>query len=271
MIARTAEKQLDFDAMIEHVCAQIAPTWPLDRFIAVNPFWEMTGRPITEVSAKLTALSGARLLMPRAWYREQWERGAMQREDLEAAVVQSGSSTTAPRLQALLASETPTCDRRARVMDVVDAHRDLVHQMSWRDFVTHSASQFCASYFDEGQAQLGPDREGGLYASWRRHALGDRTPALLMDFVDYRSTARALPQTAREMVAVALADLSVPEADQEAYLLGLLLDLAENMTGKTICVLSDSCAAPVVSGIQKFRPDFDRHINAERPMKTAGV
>ena len=33
----------------------------------------------------------------------------------------------------------------------------------------------------------------------------------------------------------------------------LLLDLSENMTGKTICVLSDSCAAPVVSGIQKFR------------------
>ncbi len=36
-----------------------------------------------------------------------------------------------------------------------------------------------------------------------------------------------------------------------------LLDLAENMTGKTICVLSDSCAAPVVSGIQKFRHEFE--------------
>ena len=33
----------------------------------------------------------------------------------------------------------------------------------------------------------------------------------------------------------------------------LLLDLSDNMTGKTICVLSDSCAAPIVSGIQKFR------------------
>ena len=36
-----------------------------------------------------------------------------------------------------------------------------------------------------------------------------------------------------------------------------LMDLAENMTGKTICVLSDSCAAPVVSGLQKFRQDFE--------------
>ncbi len=40
----------------------------------------------------------------------------------------------------------------------------------------------------------------------------------------------------------------------------LLLDLSENMTGKTICVLSDSCAAPVVSGIAKFRGEFEAYI-----------
>ena len=59
--------------------------------------------------------------------------------------------------------------------------------------------------------------------------------------------------------------------DGRASDLDLLLDLAENMTGKTICVLSDSCAAPVVSGIQKFRPDFDRHLNVARPAKTVGA
>jgi NADH-quinone oxidoreductase subunit F len=42
--------------------------------------------------------------------------------------------------------------------------------------------------------------------------------------------------------------------------LDLLLDLSENMTGKTICVLSDSCAAPVVSGIKKFRGEFEDYI-----------
>ena len=46
--------------------------------------------------------------------------------------------------------------------------------------------------------------------------------------------------------------------------LDLLLDLAENMTGKTICVLSDSCAAPVVSGIKKFRGEFEDYINGKR-------
>jgi NADH-quinone oxidoreductase subunit F len=39
--------------------------------------------------------------------------------------------------------------------------------------------------------------------------------------------------------------------------LDTLLDISEQMTGRTICVLSDSCATPVVSGIQKFRMDFE--------------
>ena len=51
----------------------------------------------------------------------------------------------------------------------------------------------------------------------------------------------------------------------------LLLDLSENMTGKTICVLSDSCAAPVVSGIQKFRAEFEAYIAGAREPALAAV
>jgi NADH-quinone oxidoreductase subunit F len=46
--------------------------------------------------------------------------------------------------------------------------------------------------------------------------------------------------------------------------LDLLLELSENMTGKTICVLSDSCAAPVVSAIQRFRSEFEDYIAGRR-------
>jgi NADH-quinone oxidoreductase subunit F len=53
--------------------------------------------------------------------------------------------------------------------------------------------------------------------------------------------------------------------------LDLLLDLADQMTGKTICVLSDSCAVPVVSGITKFRDEFDAYISGARePVLTHG-
>jgi NADH-quinone oxidoreductase subunit F len=53
--------------------------------------------------------------------------------------------------------------------------------------------------------------------------------------------------------------------------LDTLLDMAENMTGKTICVLSDSCATPVTSGLQKFRPEFEALITGKRSSQVAGI
>jgi NADH-quinone oxidoreductase subunit F len=44
--------------------------------------------------------------------------------------------------------------------------------------------------------------------------------------------------------------------------LDTLLSIADNMSGKTICVLSDSCATPVVSGLKKFRHEFEAKIAA---------
>ena len=54
--------------------------------------------------------------------------------------------------------------------------------------------------------------------------------------------------------------------------LDTLLEISEQMTGKTICVLSDSCATPVVSGIQKFRAEFEAHISGKRcPFRAAAA
>ena len=52
--------------------------------------------------------------------------------------------------------------------------------------------------------------------------------------------------------------------------LDLLLDLSENMTGKTICVLSDSCAAPIVSGIKKFRGEFEAYLAGKKQPMMVG-
>ena len=51
----------------------------------------------------------------------------------------------------------------------------------------------------------------------------------------------------------------------------LLLDVGEQMTGKTICVLSDSCAAPVGSAIKKFPKEFEAYIKGARRRAVALV
>lgn len=211
--------------LVNRACDRIAPAWPLDRFIAVNPFWKWIDTSLPHVSSRLTALSGARLLMPRAWFRDQWRSRRILPEHLAAAVAENDTRATVAQLVALLEIEEPPVEPRARVMDVVDRQRDLVHRLSWRDFVVHGSSQFCASYFDEAQAKIEHDRTGGLYASFRRHALHDQSPALLMGFRQHGAIARWLPATAVEMVSQGLAELRVPRDEREAYLTSLLLDI----------------------------------------------
>jgi NADH-quinone oxidoreductase subunit F len=53
--------------------------------------------------------------------------------------------------------------------------------------------------------------------------------------------------------------------------LDTLLSIADNMTGKTICVLSDSCATPVVSGLKKFGADFEALIKTKRTILVPAV
>ena len=219
--AALAPSSPNLDEAIQGACARIAPTWPLDRFIAVNPFWGMVASPLPEVAGKLRALSGAQLLMPRAWFRQAYREGRLGDAHLKGALEANDSVLTLGELKALLERDEPAPSTRARVVDVVDAERDLVHELSWRGFVANNVSQFCAAWFDDGQAQLGPDRQGGLYASWRRHASTDKSPALLMGAAVRPGE---LPTTARESTQAALAALEVPPQHHESYLWSLLLD-----------------------------------------------
>jgi uncharacterized protein YbcC (UPF0753/DUF2309 family) len=208
----------------ELACSRIAPTWPLDRFIAVNPFWSRTDRPFPRVAGELAALSGARLLMPRAWYAEEWREGRLRPKHLRKAIAESGASVTEEHWTALFWIDDPRPPRRPLVVDVMDARARSELEVSWQDFILERISRFCGSYFDDGQAQIKPVKRGGLYASWREQARVDRGPAL-MGLDEYRSTVRSLPETADEMMTVASAELGVSADQRENYLSALLLDI----------------------------------------------
>ena len=209
----------------ERACARIAPTWPLDRFIAVNPFWPLTHRPLSEVAGELAALSGARLLMPREWYAQEWRAGRLRSEHLREAIAESGSDVTEDDLVALFWSGEPAPSRRPLVVDTMEALRRRPHELTWRDFVMEKISRFCASYFDDGQAQISGVRAGGLYASWRAQARTDQSPSLFMQLRGYRSTVEKLPSSAAEMIAHGCADLEIPVNERERYFSALLLDV----------------------------------------------
>ncbi len=46
--------------------------------------------------------------------------------------------------------------------------------------------------------------------------------------------------------------------------LALLLDIADNINGKTLCALGDAAAGPVTSFVRKFKADFEEHIRGKK-------
>lgn len=211
---------------IDGACRRIAPTWPLDRFIAVNPYWGFVDQPIAAAAAHLSELSGARMLMPRAYYREKWRSGQLLGEHLQRAIDETASSVTLTALIASLDEAVPSQGaRRSLISDQVDAQRDLQHALSWRDFITHQISQHCAAHFDQYQAAWGPDRGSGLYPTWRRHAAADRSPRLLMGLKHFSDEAGELPVEPLALIDAATQALGIPAEDRETYFTALLLSV----------------------------------------------
>jgi len=210
---------------IDAACARIAPTWPLDRFIAVNPYWGQLERPIATAAAQLAGLSGSPMLMPRGWMLGQWQSGRIGRQHLQAAIAAAGSRVSIDELVDGLSKEPALPARLPLATDIVDSQRDLGHAMAWRDYVTHHISQTCGAYFDQGQAVWGPDHHGGLYLSWLRQSAHDFSPAMLMGYSGFTHRLTALPGEPTALIAAALRGLRVPAEAHEAYCTALLMSI----------------------------------------------
>jgi NADH-quinone oxidoreductase subunit F len=81
----------------------------------------------------------------------------------------------------------------------------------------------------------------------------------LTRFYDEESCGQCTP--CREGTAWAFKILNRLEREGgEAHEIDLLLDICDNMGGKTICALADAAVGPIKSCIEKFRPEFEAHL-----------
>ncbi len=210
---------------IAQACARIAPTWPLDRLVAVNPWWGWTDTAIDDAAARLATLNGARLTAPRPMVRSMLEAGRIDRTHLQAAIERSGSEIAlAELLAALQAPDEPAAARLPIVTTLRDAAEPQRWQR-WSELVTHQVSQHCAAWFDEGQAGWQMDRSGGLFASWRRQLQADRGIEWHRGRGWLRSQLAATAADPAEAVSKALVALRMPQPAWPAYLSALLLDI----------------------------------------------
>jgi uncharacterized protein YbcC (UPF0753/DUF2309 family) len=218
------------DTAIEQACHQacraIAPTWPLDRAIAVNPHWSRIGMPVRRVAARMAVLGGIQVFPPRARQLNAWREGRISPADLAYALQQlpaaQAAGLTPRRCEEELHVQAPV-QCLPLLIDLLDNDPRLHTRLSWRQAITHQVSQTCAAYFDMHQADWQPERSRGLYSFWRDTLKHDHGIGTLMGLPHIGRALDALPATAQDAERWVMERLGLPPAVWADYLEAVLL------------------------------------------------
>ncbi|GCL62766.1 YbcC family protein [Pseudaquabacterium pictum] len=221
-----ATLQPQIDAACTQACAAIAPAWPLDRAIAVNPHWQRIGLPLRTVAARMALLGGIQVLPPRPRQQAAWTAGRITGDDLALALDQlpaaRAAGLTPVRCVDALQREAATAPLPL-LIDMLDDDPQRHTRLSWRQAITHQVSQTCAAYFDRHQADWQPQRTGGLYAFWRETLVHDHGIGGLMGLPRLSQGLQALPPSRAEAERWVLQRLGLPPAVWADYLESVLL------------------------------------------------
>ncbi len=209
----------DLVAVLRKVTMRVAPAWPLDGIVAVNPYAGIQDHTFVQGTTLLRRVAGARSTMTDEQFRARIssEQG---RRDLEWAIVESGSSLTSERVLHLLNSGqlSVTGPEITTVADVLQNFTGA----AWSRFSVEQVGAFLASYFDEGYAAWQPSRGASLFSTWKTEAAIDRSPEV-MGAKGFRDVIRSLPDPSQEAASAIVARLGIAPEALELYLHRLLM------------------------------------------------
>lgn len=198
----------EFKAVTEDACSKIAPLWPLESVVAVNPFMGYSSYSFTEASAEISATSNIKTTMPISYYLEILDEGKIKKEHIDRLLLKHNLGRTADEFLAAL-SEDQLTNSHIKVQSIADIASELTDQ-DWNRIMTERIAQWAASYFDKGQALWNAShKEYGIYRSWKEEAQIDRSLDVL-GFPAIRSFIAELPSEADAAFASLVEQLQIP-------------------------------------------------------------
>ena len=202
-------------AALDRASAGIAPAWPLDELIAVNPFWEYRHHPVTDVSAHMAVLAGVTMLAPSA-LADSAQALPPSNDDLQ----HSGNAARNGGVSLASAANRMEDSRGLRwrnISSLLDEQRDDQHSLQWDDVLCDHISRFCA---DHSAADAPVD--GSLYEAWISYLITDKSLGILMEAPGLLEIQRGLPDD-RELLFEAVAyELEITASHAEQYATALL-------------------------------------------------
>ncbi|MPS31092.1 MULTISPECIES: DUF2309 domain-containing protein [unclassified Salinivibrio] len=192
----------DFRDATQQAVAAIAPSWPLDQMIAVNPWWPQRFTPIEQVFAEQAVLSGHCPLMPSAYYLSHWQ-SPISEAHLAEAISTSDSALTVSDCLRALRSHSSDLPRWKPLAELCDRTREAQEGLSWQQEIQQQVSQFLALYHQYPQ-RFDAQGQGGehLYQCWLDVVSQDKGIKTLTG-VDLLADFAALPTQIDALIAEA--------------------------------------------------------------------
>ncbi|QBL10662.1 DUF2309 domain-containing protein [Rheinheimera sp. D18] len=151
--------------LIINAASQIAPQWPLDQMIAVNPWWQKRQRPFAVICAEQKLLAGTDCLMNADWYLAQLNRQimpthlrqALDEAQLTISVAEASSALSRP-------SET---NQWQRLSELLSSQIQQPDKLPWQPLIVQQLSQFLALYHQYPERfSVKADSKNHAYQSW---------------------------------------------------------------------------------------------------------
>lgn len=201
-------------AAVEEACGLIPPLWPMQSFVAVNPFLGASGEPFRTTVREWETRAGSPMLPTATECLDFLQRGEITAEAIRQ--VRAGRVPLDPvrwleeRLRQPVQAES-----------VSTLAEWLVSQgdaRDWPGFITGEIGKWCAAWFDRGQSGWPmPWRDLPLYQAWREAAAHDANPEMF-GLPGFRRFISQLPLRSEEAIEECLGMLAVPEEHAVRFL-----------------------------------------------------
>lgn len=204
---------------LKTACSRIAPSWPLDQLIAVNPWWHWRDTPFADASAHLAMLGHVKCLMPNDYCKALY-RNPVEDHHLQQAINEAGMTISAADFAQRGEEASPR--HWLNISDLVDAYRP-VDAMSWHEEIIHQLSQFCGDLLQQGHTdELTADR---FYQAWLDVTRADKGVSILMNEPRLTDAFAQLPNRVEDLIEHAMSNMAHCSGHIGDYGLALLMDI----------------------------------------------
>lgn len=208
---------------LEKATQKMAPLWPLENFVAVNPYLGLSHLSFHEAAQRLAKVGGGRMTQPADFYMEALEQDRMRHADVSHAL-ETNKGIGVPRVEQFL--KNIDLKEKGNFLPEVASLTDVATRVSgqdWNQWTLDYISSWASVYFDQKQVAWNTTFPiGGLFSAWKQEAQVNRTPDV-HGLKWFRSTLADFPNNPLEAAYHALHMLGLPTVGIDLYLHRMLM------------------------------------------------